>query len=255
MSYGSDHMINWFLSLKQGLSFFTRIPCGPIQPIPLSESASLFPVIGLVIGLLASLIILFALAIGLPTNLSILLGLAAAILITGGLHEDGLADTADALGVRGDKDKRIAVLRDSRIGTFGALALIVSISIKWAALSDLASSWQIITYFISAHILGRGILPSIMRSSPLLLKDGQAAAAGIPESHAARIALILSFLLVTILLGPAKGLVAFAAALLAAYLVIKMMVRWFGGYNGDILGATEQLIELAVLINLRSFGI
>jgi len=247
-------MRSWIHSIQRGLGFFTRLPSGHYDPAALGESAAVFPVIGLIIGALASLFIAFATFIHLPPTIGILLGISAAIIITGGLHEDGLADTADALGARGDREKRILILKDSRIGAFGAIALILALLIKLETLSGLPSSWHTMTYFICAHILGRGILPTVMRSAPLMSNEGMAAAAGQPSVTAARTALIISFILVLLLMGPVKSIVAFGAAILTGLLLIRIAYRIFGGYNGDVLGAIEQCVELAVLINLRSFA-
>lgn len=246
-------MARWGLQIRTVIGFFTRLPI-PMEAMPLSEAAAFFPLAGFVIGALSGLVLYLAFSIYLPPMLCVLLAIGTSILLTGALHEDGLADTADALGARGSLEQRIAILKDSRIGTFGTLALIFSIAFKLAALSDMGNIWRMIASLMAAHILARAVLPGIMRKFPLLSSEGMAARAGMPSSRASRLALGIALLLATLLVGPEQALIGFASAILAAFFMGRVLIHRFGGYNGDILGAVEQIAEIAILINLRSFS-
>jgi len=205
---------------------------------------------GLVVGALGALVYVIAMESGLSGLLAALLGLATMVLVTGGLHEDGLADFCDMLGTRGDIEARLAVMRDSRIGCYGVLGLGFSVAIKAAAIVDLGTPDLVAAALVSAHIASRGVLPLVMRSFSLARTDGLGVSAGRPTSNGARLSLGLALLLMALAIGPGAAIVAMIAALVAAFLVAEAGGRLIGGYTGDVLGAAQQLAELAVLINL-----
>src|SRR5687768_326033 len=116
------HPGQWWREFRLALGFFTRLPLkAPAGPV--AEAARAFPGAGAVVGLIGSLVYLLAVEIGLSGLLAALLAVAATVIAGGALHEDGLADFADMLGVRGDRERKLAVMRDSRIGSYGVLAL------------------------------------------------------------------------------------------------------------------------------------
>lgn len=130
------HPGQWWREIRVALSFFTRLPLkAPAGPV--AEAARAFPVAGAVIGLIGSLVYLLAVQVGLSGLLAALLAVAATVIAGGALHEDGLADFADMLGVRGERLRKLAVMRDSRIGSYGVLALGFSTAIKVSALVGL----------------------------------------------------------------------------------------------------------------------
>lgn len=235
-----------------GFGFFTRLPT-PATDQPLAEVALVFPVIGAVIGLAATVFYMLGLWIGLSGLMSAILAVAATALLTGALHDDGLADYADMLGVRGDRMRKLAVMRNSTIGSYGTLALIFVNLMKVAALADLAVPGQVAGALIAAHALSRGVLPVIMRSYPLARSNGLAVHAGKPSSRSTLSALAVAALLAGLVGGPSVAIVATGAALVVAFLVAHVAHRQLGGYTGDVLGAAEQLIEVTVILNFVSF--
>lgn len=235
-----------------GLGFFTRLPV-PATDQPLAEAALLFPVVGAAIGLGAAAFYVLGLWIGFSALMSAILAVAATAVLTGALHDDGLADYADMLGVRGNRLRKLAVMRDSTIGSYGTLALVFVNLLKIAALADLALPGQVLGALVAAHALGRGVLPFIMRSYPLARSNGLAVHAGKPHARTTYAAMALGTLLAGLVGGPGVAVVAAVAAFVVAFLVAHIAHRQLGGYTGDVLGAAEQLIEVTVILNFVSF--
>ncbi|HVJ32320.1 MAG TPA: adenosylcobinamide-GDP ribazoletransferase [Terriglobia bacterium] len=238
--------------LLTGLGFFTRLPVRPTDQ-PLAEAVALFSVIGALIGLGATAVYVLGLWIGLSGLMSAILAVAATAMLTGALHDDGLADFADMLGVRGDRARKLAVMRDSTIGTYGTLALVFVNLMKVAALADLAVPGQVASALIAAHALGRGVLPFVMRSYPLARSNGLAVHAGKPPLKGTYVSIALAVLIAGLVGGPSVALVATVAAFVVAFLVAQIAHRQLGGYTGDVLGAAEQLVEVTVILNFVSF--
>jgi len=143
-------------------------------------------------------------------------------------------------------------MKDSHIGSFGVLALIFGTAIKIAAVAALKTPERVIPALIAAHVLSRSVLPIIMRSIPLATTTGLGAMAGRPTSAGVYSSLGLGLLIAFFAEFVPAALVIFIAAVVAAVLVGKIAQRQFGGYTGDVLGAAEQVAEVAVLVNLVS---
>ncbi|WP_374653170.1 adenosylcobinamide-GDP ribazoletransferase [Dongia sp.] len=231
------------------LGFFTRLPI-PATAGNLGDAARAFPFAGLVVGLIGALVYFVAMEIGLSGLLAALLAVAATAIVTGALHEDGWADVCDALGARGGVEKRLEILRDSRLGSYGGLALIFSTSIKVAAIANLGAPELVAGALIAAHALGRGVLPLVMARMPLARANGLAVDAGRPSLAAANWSLTVALVISVIAVAPIAALVALVAALAATWAVAKLAQKKFGGYTGDVLGAIEQVAEMAILVNL-----
>lgn len=252
-----DHFPGLFLhglwrDLLAGLGFFTRLPLR-VPDIPLAQAAGAFPIIGALIGLGATFIYIFGLWVGFSSLMSAVLAVAATALLTGALHEDGLADFADMLGVRGDRDRKLAVMRGSTIGSYGTLALVFISLMKVAALAELAVPGQVAGALISAHALGRGMLPIVMRTYPLARGNGLAVHAGKPSVSSMYIALAVGALIAALVGGPGAASVSLGSALVVSFVIAHLAYRQIGGYTGDVLGAAEQLVEVTVMMNFVSF--
>ncbi len=227
--------------------FLTRIPMPSIafEADALSRATKFFPLVGLVVGsgavLLQKMLILH-----LSRQLVALIVLIYLVLITGCLHEDGLADTADGFGGGRTKDQILAILKDSRIGSYGATALVLSLLARYLLLVSLPIG-HFAAYVISSHVLGRwSSLPLSYFVPPAHERDGQGA----------RIAKLTS--LATLTFGSIFSFAAVAFALrwsaVAPVLVAIFTFAvsgWFyarkiGGVTGDCFGATNQLTEIAV---------
>jgi adenosylcobinamide-GDP ribazoletransferase len=231
------------------LGFFTRLPVKSVVG-SLSESVRGFPLAGLVVGLIGGLVYYLGYQIGLSALLAALLAVAATGIVTGALHEDGWADVCDALGARGGVEKRLEILRDSRLGSYGGLALIFGTAIKVSAIAALAAPELVAGALVAAHALARGVLPLVMSRMDLARTDGLAAGAGRPSIAAANWSLAIALVIAVFAIAPVAALVALVAALAATWLIARLAQRKFGGYTGDVLGAVEQVAEMAILINL-----
>ncbi|MBK8160346.1 MAG: adenosylcobinamide-GDP ribazoletransferase [Rhodospirillaceae bacterium] len=241
--------LGWLRDFWLVLGFFTRLPVVSVTG-HLGEAARAFPLAGLVVGLIGAFVYFVAMEIGLSGLLAALLAVAATGIVTGALHEDGWADVCDALGARGGVEKRLEILRDSRLGSFGGLALIFATSIKVAAIANLGAPELVAGALVAAHTLARGVLPLVMARMTLARSNGLAADAGRSTQSAANWSLIIALLIAVLVVAPIAALVALLAALAATWAVAKLAQKKFGGYTGDVLGAVEQVAEMAILINL-----
>lgn len=242
--------------LRHAIGFLTRIPV----PFRAGEAPRLdlavpwFPLVGALAGTIAAAVL--AAAAQLPgagaSGVAAALGLAAGIVATGGLHEDGLADSADGLGVHGDRERRLAVLRDSRLGTFGALALIVWALVSWSALRALSTE-DAVRALVAAGAASRWAVLAHVRSGRPARPDGAIHALRIgPVGAVVATAVALAACLP--LLGPVAGLVALAVAGALGGLLAAGAGRAFGGLTGDTCGAVAALAQATTLVVALAFA-
>ncbi|MDJ0511848.1 MAG: adenosylcobinamide-GDP ribazoletransferase [Methyloceanibacter sp.] len=236
--------------LRTGLAFCTRLPVTTASDGRLSDAAWTLPIAGAVVGLIGALILYAALALGVPPFAAATLAIGATALTTGCLHEDGLADTADGFGGGREPSRVLEILRDSRIGTYGVIALIVSFLLRIGTVASLAAlgAWPAIFALISAHTGARAALPLFMRAVPRARDDGLSAAAGRPSEGVVAGAAVIGVAVSLVCLGFGTTLVS--AILVAAALTVlaRMATRKIGGQTGDVLGAAEQAGEILILI-------
>jgi adenosylcobinamide-GDP ribazoletransferase len=229
--------------LGGAVQFLTVLPIRA-GDVSLAESAVFFPLVGAALGAATSGVYLL-LAHALPTPLSSLCGLLFLVLATGGLHEDGLADVADAFRAGRTTEKILAILKDSRVGAFGALALIFSILVRWQALSALGPHSTI--DLIAAESLPRTALVVLSHiAKPVGTGLGSAMGTGLSR----KVTLIAAAQGIGIAFLPGPWL---ALALLAGTAAIIWMARSYfhrriGGVTGDCLGATAQVVECFCLL-------
>lgn len=238
--------------LKLCLVFMTRIPLRLKDTgRSLAQAAALMPLVGVVVGLVSSILLFIALGLGLPPLVAAAAAVLASILLSGALHEDGLADVADGFGGGLGKARKLEIMRDSRIGSYGVIAIGLSLILRVALIAEIAeqalSSWEIAAALIAAHTLGRGLLPSVMAALPLARGDGLAARADRPGGRTAGLALLLSLVIAVLCLGPAAGILAAVTSGFAVVIMAWLARRQIGGYTGDVLGAAEQFGEIAAL--------
>ena len=242
----------WRDELVAALAFLTRLPLGRAQtdapPPSLADTSWAFPIVGLAIGAIGGIAYAVARGLALPALAAALIAVAATALVTGALHEDGLADTADGFGGGATREAKLDIMRDSRIGTFGVLALIFSIGLRSTAIAEIGLRWHVFAALIAAHALSRGVLPAAMRRLDPARADGLGAAAGRPEQNQVLIALAVGLVIAVIATGLRAGLSAAIAASIVAAAVGWLALRQIGGQTGDVLGAIEQGAEAAALL-------
>lgn len=247
-------MTGWTADLAASLGFLTRLPMPAELPfVPVSEAMRAFPLAGALIGALTGLALAAFAGLGLPALAAAGLTLGVLAVLTGALHEDGLADTADGLGGGKDRDGKLAIMRDSHIGTYGVLALVIAILVKAACLAALAQGpWlHLVALLAASGALSRALIVWLMASTPPARSDGVAHGAGQPSDFTARSALllggILALALILVTQGLVPALVIAGAGALAAGAVRFLAMRQIGGHTGDICGALQVASETTML--------
>lgn len=231
-------------------AFFTRIPVTTpaCRAERLADAAWAFPLVGAGIGGVAAFVFLLVQLLGLGDWPAAILAVLATVVLTGALHEDGIADTADGLIGGHDRDQRLAIMRDSRHGTFGVVAIVLSVLLRAAALAEIGEAVYVGLALIAAHAASRSALPVAMLALGPARADGLGAAAGRPCTPLAIVALAIGLLVTLAALGPTRGAIAFGLAGAAVFTMGMLAHRRIGGYTGDVLGAFQQLGEIAMLL-------
>jgi adenosylcobinamide-GDP ribazoletransferase len=237
--------------LKIGFIFLTRLPLPHPQPIAKGElSGALWtaPIVGIGVGLLGAGVYWVMAALHMPPLCAATLAVAATVVVTGGLHEDGLADVADGFGGGATGERKLEIMRDSRIGTYGVCALILSLMLRISALTALGDPNLVMAALVAAHAAARAPIPAFMWLVPAARADGLSADAGRPPPASVIAAVLLGSIPLVIGLGLATGVIV--AVLLAAGVgfMDRLCNRQIGGQTGDVIGALEQYGEIVVLL-------
>ena len=237
--------------LIAAFTLLTRLPVARFthlhQPPDLARCVWAFPIVGLAVNGTGGLVYWLAHRIGMPPLLAAVWTVAASTIVTGGFHEDGLADAADGFGGGTTPARKLDIMRDSRIGSYGALALLLSLLVRVAAIAGLGRPAIVTTAMILAGMLGRsGILLLLLVLTPAR-DEGMGASMGQPRVSSTLsglgLAVLASFLSLPILLATAVVVSGFGSALLLA----RLAHRQIGGHTGDVLGACEIATECVVL--------
>jgi adenosylcobinamide-GDP ribazoletransferase len=249
--------------LARCLRFYARLPVprlpGEADPHAAPDFARLprmVPLVGVVIGLIPAGVLLGALALRLGPLVAAGLSVAALVLVSGALHEDGLADTADGFWGGRTRERRLEIMRDSRVGSYGALAIALSLGLRVLLLGTLADRLPplaVATLVILVAALSRtaGLLPlALLRPARA---DGASATVGQPTRGTLAVACLLMALVAAALtalgrLTPVGVGLAALAAIGAALIVTRLSARAIGGQTGDVAGAAQQAAEVAALL-------
>lgn len=247
-------MNDWLNDLRTAVAFLTRLPMphpDGAKPANFVRAHRMFPIVGASIGGAVGLLYLAMRAMGLPDLGAAALALGASAILTGALHEDGLADVADGFGGGRDPAAKLEIMLDSRLGTYGALILMVSFVTKLSALTTLGDA-LVVQSLIAAHALARGVLPVMAMSLGYARKDGLAVNAGRPDVATAAIAAGLALAIALLALPLIEALYAAVVATVCATSMAWLAQRQIGGQTGDVLGSAEQLAETAILVLLAT---
>ena len=237
------------MDVPVALVLLTRLP---LPSLPKSaferqaQAAWAFPLVGLVVGCVAALVALIGLGAGLSAGVVAGLCLAAQIVVTGAMHEDGLADTADGFWGGWTHERRLEIMKDSQIGTYGVLALILSVGLRWSALTVILQLgvWPI----LAVAVLSRAALPLMMRL-PQARPGGLSDSVGQPPLAAAGVSLAIGLGALVLIAGGATAPLILAA-ILATTACAALARAKIGGQTGDVLGATQQVTEISALLAL-----
>src|SRR4051794_8082359 len=228
----------------------TRFPLAveAAEPGAIAASSWAFPLVGGGIGALCAVSFSIAGLLGLPVGAAALLAVATGLAATGALHEDGLADTADGFGGGGDRERKLAIMRDSAHGTYGVAALVLSLGLRVTPMVAIRAPVFVGLALIAAHAAWRAALPPIMFLLRPARAAGLGAAAGRPSLAVALTAPLLGGVIALATLGPSAGMVALLLAGGAVALAAMLARRQIGGYTGDVLGFFQQIGEIMMLL-------
>jgi adenosylcobinamide-GDP ribazoletransferase len=243
------------------LRFYTRLPlpalareADPHAMPEFSRAASMVPVVGALIGLLGALALALAVSFGIAPLPAATIAVGCLVLITGAMHEDGLADLCDGFGGGANPERKLEIMRDSRLGTYGAAALVLSLLLRVGTLAGLVAVdiRLACTVLVAAGAVSRaaGLIPLTLL--PPARPFGAGFAAARPSPGAIRLAAAMSVLFACLPLLAGANLpriiAALVAALLAAYGIAALARRQIGGQTGDVAGAAQQAAEIAMLL-------
>jgi len=237
--------------LKMALSFCTRLPilhAVPATGADVARACWALPIAGALVGAIGALVYWLAASAALPAFPAAALAVAATVLATGALHEDGLADVADGFGGGATRERKLEIMRDSRLGTYGACALVLSLLLRISVLANLAQPALVASALLAAHIGARAVMPAVMWFVPPAKPDGLSASAGLPPAASVVIAAVLGAIALGIGLGPGVGAIAVLVTLVGAAVVARLSIAQIGGQTGDLLGAVEQIGEILILL-------
>ncbi len=241
------------------LSFFTRLPVPKTMYYSetlLNKANRYFSLVGVVTGGVLALSYVFFNSF-FPINIAILLTMAISLMLTGAFHEDGLADMADGIGGAFTIEKRLTIMKDSRIGTYGAVTLVMTLLLKFTLLVNLAEqgSNHLLLAIILAEVLSRALAGSLISSMPYVSDIEQSKSKPLAQAQS------LSELTLLLLIG-ITPLIFYPSEVIFTLLIILVLFRglfklWLmakiGGFTGDCLGAGQQLSELLIYLTLVSY--
>lgn len=236
------------IAFLAAVRFFTRIPVSdrvPHTAESLNHSARYFPAVGLLVGTVSAMAFSMA-AFVLPTQVAILIAMISSIYLTGAFHEDGLSDMTDGLGGGWDKMRILEIMKDSRVGSYGVIAITMALLGKFVLLDSFDPLW-IPFLLIAAHAFSRYCGVLIMAGLSYVREDTLSKSKPLATKLTRNALWVASaFGLLPLLLLPANAaLMGVAVGLLATIWLGRKLQKWLGGYTGDCLGATQQLSELA----------
>lgn len=235
--------------IPAAFALLTRLPVPAHAPRG-AEAAWAWPIVGAVVGGIGALAAGLALALGAGPGPAAALALIAQALVTGALHEDGLSDSADGLLGGRSREHRLEIMKDSRIGSFGALALVLVTLMRWSALAALCASGGFAPALIAAGALSRVPMAAIMAALPHARSGGLSRLTGRPSGAVVALGAGLALALALVLTGWQALPAALVAAALCAGLALVARGA-IGGQTGDILGASQQIAEATILSMLK----
>jgi adenosylcobinamide-GDP ribazoletransferase len=240
----------WHL-FATAMMFFTRIPCQThYSQDSLNRCNRYFPLVGAVVGGIGVLVYWGA-SFVFPLQVAVLLSMTATILATGAFHEDGFADVCDGFGGGWTQEKILLIMKDSRVGAYGVIGIILLLATKFALLSNMDVDVAILA-MITAHVLSRGMAVTTMFALVYVREDETSKVKPISKNlHKTDLVIACVFSLLPLLLWPSWWFLAMLAPLFGIkYFMERWFVKWIGGYTGDCLGTVQQVMELVVYLSV-----
>ena len=250
MPKNDEALVSW-QDVPLALSLLTRLPVRVVDHARIARSCWAYPLVGFVVAGLASVCAGMAAWFGQPAPITALLFLTILIIVTGAMHEDGLADVADGFWGGWTQAQRLEIMKDSRLGGYGAIALFIGLAMRWAAI------WLLLDHGVSgavaalltAAILSRATMPVLMAALPHARNHGLSHSVGRVSPASAALAMVIAFFLSLFLVGGETWSALFLVMIVTA--IVGMIAHHkIGGQTGDVLGANQQLTEITVLLCL-----
>jgi len=239
------------------LTFLTRLPLPNVGPTgyPLARAVWAFPLAGIIVGGVGGGIAFGLALMGAPIIICVVLGVIATVLVSGALHEDGLADVADGFGGGTTPEKKREIMHDSRIGSYGVLVLILGVGLRVAALftiADMVGEQGLFLAFLVGATMSRGLLPGVMAGLPNARTDGLSKSVGRPGPGGVVFAFALGAACALALFRDslASTVIALVCSVVAVMIFCLLAKRQIGGQTGDVIGAAQQIGEVAFLVTL-----
>ena len=243
---------NWIEDLRVSLGFLTVAPVSAASR-PSAESGWAWPIAGALLGAIAGAAVLLLSVLGASPAAASLAAIVLLLVMTGAFHEDGLADAADGIFSGKDRDSVFQIMKDSRIGTFGALALITVFAARWLGVAGLAADWAAFGGLAAACASSRAAMLAAMHFVPPAREDGLSASMGAPSGRTVVGAVAIASAIAILACGwtalPMLAVAALAAAAVGLYSRSRL-----GGQTGDVLGACQQCAEASALLCLAAFA-
>ncbi|MGS0693532.1 adenosylcobinamide-GDP ribazoletransferase [Shewanella sp. 0m-4] len=243
------------------MGFFTRIPMPKwieVDADKLNKASRYFGLVGLLVGVISALVYSLMLHWVSP-SVAIVFAMITSVIVTGGFHEDGLADTADGLGGGWTVEAKLNIMKDSRLGSYGALALVLALLLKWQLLTELAlfDPRSVSLALIVGHCLSRIVAASFIFSEQYVSDSDTSKSKPLAQQQGIN---ELSILLATgvlalLLVGVFPALILIVGLFLVRFGFVKLFRKQIGGYTGDTLGAAQQGSELACYLLLLILGV
>jgi adenosylcobinamide-GDP ribazoletransferase len=249
--------------LRASTAFLTRLPSEWLGPAAdakpdFRRAARVFPLTGALVGIVGGAVLVIAIWLHIPPLIAAALAVLATMVFTGALHEDGLADTVDGFGGGTTAARKLEIMDDSRIGTFGVAAVVFSILLRVAALTSLLplGAFRTALVLVAAETVSRAAMVRLWQELPAARLGGLAHETGPPDQQAMVVAMVIGLAVAVVLVWPAVGFWAAILAILlagvATYIFTRLSYREIGGRTGDTLGACQQIAAVAFLIGVAA---
>ncbi|MHA1189909.1 MAG: adenosylcobinamide-GDP ribazoletransferase [Alphaproteobacteria bacterium] len=259
MNKGTIGLVHLGRDVRTCLGFFSRIPAGSdASHRDLEAAAGAWPLTGIMIALGPAILLALALGAGIPPLVAACLALGSAAILTGGLHEDGFADTADGFGGGQERDGKLAIMADSHIGAFGTLALVFSTLLRVGSLAALCVVPLLaVLALLCIAVLSRTLAVWHWSVLSPAKSDGLAATIGHPGTGAKRLSIVsggIAFLILAVAFGGA-GFFAGTLAFLCIVAFNRLCRHQISGHTGDTIGAAQLIGEIALFAGLSTSAV
>lgn len=247
-------LINQYQLFMLALGFFSRIPMPkniPYSEERMNQAGRYFALVGLLLGSLCAAVLWIAQLL-FPSSVSIFIMMVFSLLLTGAFHEDGLTDMVDGIGGGMTIERRLTIMKDSRIGTYGASALVMVLLGKFVLLSDLIQFESILLFVVVAYTLSRAVAASLIYDMPYVSDTDTSKSKPLAQkqSRVELWVLLTTGLLPCLMLGLSTTVWLVAVVLTFRMLFKRWLTARIGGFTGDCLGAAQQITELLIYLTL-----